>query len=333
MSFRPWGVVLAGGDGTRLQGLTRSLSGDGRPKQFSMLFGDETLLARTRRRLAQAVSADRMLFAVVRHHEGFYRRELADVAESRIVTQPSNRGTTAAIIYSLLRVQHFEEDAMVAFFPSDHYFADETQFRRAVNSAFRVVRRHPALLVLLGAAAETAEPDYGWIEPGPMLEPADTGWLPAFRIERFREKPGAAVAEQLLRRGCLWNTFVIAGRAQTFLEVLDSTVPDMLNTLQAAVSAAAGERHARHADAIHNALPPSDFSHEVLTRSTGRLAVIRMENAGWCDLGTPERALVVMRGTESGGVLNARGAFATWLGSYRRRLEAVCEHAPKESVS
>jgi mannose-1-phosphate guanylyltransferase len=326
MSFRPWGVVLAGGDGTRLQSLTRALSGDGRPKQFCVLFGGKSLLGCTRTRLAQAVSADRTLFAVVRHHEGFYRRELSDIDESNIVVQPSNRGTTAAIIHSLLRLRQFDDDAIVGFFPSDHYFADETQFRRAVESAFRVVRRHPPLLVLLGAAAETAEADYGWIEPGPMLDAGDTESLPAFRIERFREKPDAAVAEQLLRRGCLWNTFVLAGRARTFLELLESTMPDMLNTLRAA------ERQAGRADTLHNALQPSDFSHDVLTRCSGRLVVIRMENAGWCDLGSPERARAVMQRTEPAAVLRA-SAFATWLGSYRHRLEALCEHTPEESVS
>ena len=33
-----WGVLLAGGDGTRLQELTRRISGDKRPKQFCPLF-------------------------------------------------------------------------------------------------------------------------------------------------------------------------------------------------------------------------------------------------------------------------------------------------------
>jgi len=38
------GIILAGGAGTRLSALTRTLSGDERPKQFCRFIGEETLL-------------------------------------------------------------------------------------------------------------------------------------------------------------------------------------------------------------------------------------------------------------------------------------------------
>ena len=37
-----WAIVLAGGDGIRLQELTRKIDGDGRSKQFSRIFGDRS---------------------------------------------------------------------------------------------------------------------------------------------------------------------------------------------------------------------------------------------------------------------------------------------------
>jgi hypothetical protein len=45
-------------------------------------------------------------------------------------------------------------------------------------------------------------------------------------------------------------------------------------------------------------LPSGDFSHQVLSVSTNQLAVLRMGDVGWSDLGTPERVMTAM--TRSG---------------------------------
>ena len=57
-----WAVVLAGGDGTRLQSLTRKIAGDSRPKQFCSIFGGESLITQTRARLESVFHIDRELW-------------------------------------------------------------------------------------------------------------------------------------------------------------------------------------------------------------------------------------------------------------------------------
>ena len=39
-----WGVLLAGGDGTRLQSLPTRIEGNARPKQSRRILGDQSLL-------------------------------------------------------------------------------------------------------------------------------------------------------------------------------------------------------------------------------------------------------------------------------------------------
>src|SRR5258705_13434724 len=98
-----WAIILAGGEGTRLQSLTLEIDGDSRPKQFSKIFGARSLLGHTRVRLRQIFRDDRVMFVGTKDHETFYKNELADENASRILAQPVNRGTGVAIIAAVLR--------------------------------------------------------------------------------------------------------------------------------------------------------------------------------------------------------------------------------------
>jgi mannose-1-phosphate guanylyltransferase len=69
-----WAIVLAGGDGTRLQGLTREIDGDARPKQFSRVFGDQSLLCHTRERLKPIFGDNRSMFVVTKKHQSFMQK-------------------------------------------------------------------------------------------------------------------------------------------------------------------------------------------------------------------------------------------------------------------
>jgi len=110
-----WAVMLAGGDGVRLQSLTLRIAGDSRPKQFCSIFGGESLLTQTRARLESLFHVDRELFVVTRAHEKYYRDELRNVDDSRIIPQPLNRGTGVAVAVALLHILQRDADAVVVF--------------------------------------------------------------------------------------------------------------------------------------------------------------------------------------------------------------------------
>ena len=299
-----WAVVLAGGDGTRLSAFTRSIAGDDRPKQFCRLYGGRTLLAQTRSRLAPAISPERTLFSVVKHHEKFYAEELAGVKPSRMVVQPSNKGTTAAIICSLLRITRLAGDPIVGFFPTDHHYSREMRFISAVRLALRIVSSRLETIVLLGADAEHPEVEYGWIQPGTSLECPLTNSLVGVR--RFWEKPSTQVAQALLAHGCLWNTFVMIGRASAFLDILNTSVPGLMRAMGRDCGPFDADSYLAHRDEAYAALGPGDFSRQVLSVSTGQLAVLRLGDVGWSDLGTPERVM---------SAITRSGLRSHWLGS------------------
>ena len=85
-----WAAIMAGEDGRRLQAFTQVIAGDTRPKPLP-LFGGQTLRHDTRARVCRNVEPWRTVYAVTRHHEPFYRTELADVPRAHVIEQPLNR--------------------------------------------------------------------------------------------------------------------------------------------------------------------------------------------------------------------------------------------------
>ena len=294
----------------RLRSLTRAVTGDDRPKQFCPLLDGKTLLAHTRERTAHKISPDRTLFVLMRAHERFYADELAEVPPARMVVQPCNRGTLPATIYPLLRIMKTDPEAVVAFFPSDHYYSDGTNFMAGIDLAFAAAEIDRDSLILLGAPATHPETEYGWIEAEAALSSGSPNGL--LRVKRFLEKPSEQVAQDLLDRGCVWNTFVMVGRAGAFLNLIRSTAPELCQALEFAYAHSGSDRDASNLNEIMNAiyaeLPVSDLSSQVLASSQEKLRVLCLGDVGWSDVGNPRRLI---------DVLSRTGQKSDWLAAWQ----------------
>lgn len=282
-----WAVILAGGDGTRLRSMTRAIAGDDRPKQFCSIVGGRTLLEQTRRRVSLSVDSDRTLLVVTKQHERFYSALVDTLQNELVLEQPENRGTAAAILYSLFRIAGASPRATIAFFPSDHYFSDDEAFMSYVDSAFHAAGTRPETVVLLGIPPSRPEVEYGWIEPHESI----LGSMPRSitRVSRFWEKPTAAVARRLMERGCLWNSFVMVGRVDALLKMTRQALPEAYD-LFASFAPAFGmtvEPTALHD--VYSKIPELNFSYEVLARRPHDLMVMRVGDVEWSDLGEPTR--------------------------------------------
>ncbi len=279
-----WAVMLAGGDGTRLQELTYRVSGDARPKQFCHFFGGKSLLGHTRERIGPLFDDEQTLFVLSRAHEAYYRQELARVPAQNTVIQSANRGTALAFALCLQVISQRDEDALVSFFPSEHYYSNSSAFRESIESGLRLIEEYPDCILVVGAEARYPEVEYGWIQPGRTL--VDSLVNPLLRVSRFWEKPTLKRAEVLQQQGCLWNTFITIGRVGAFTELLHAALPKVTRSLER--SFIKGQ-----IDQLYGRIAPVDFSRAVLTRMPSRLVVLRDAASGWTDLGSPRRVMDV----------------------------------------
>ena len=286
---RRWGVLLAGGDGTRLKNLTRLISGDDRPKQFCPLFGEESLLDQARKRAERSISPEQILVPLTRSHRAFYLQE-PGIRPSQRIVQPANKGTAPPILYSLLSIEQIDDDAIAAILPSDHHFSDDRAFTAALESAFEIAAQHPSVGSAPGGAPQGPEVEYGWIELGPSVHGAGGVWS---RVRGFFEKPSFHAARELLARGSLWNTFVMVGHVRGFLEMASASLAGAVERLRGSQLWTGAEVHVQ--DSLYDSIPAIDFSREVLSVQTPRLLALRMANTGWSDLGHPERVMAALQ--------------------------------------
>ena len=285
-----WVVVLAGGKGMRLRGLTRHVYGEDRPKQYAVLTGGKSLLRQTLDRVRPCFPAERTIVMTMAGQGGYLRAELRHEPRApHVLEQPKDRGTAAAILLAAHWVLAQDPEATLTVLPSDHFVSDDELFMEHVIQGIEAIERRSERIVLLGAEPSEPETDYGWIELGERLTEPGTASL--YRVRCFAEKPDQMTADALFKAGALWNTFVFGGSAATLVEAGRECLP-LLHERLAGLDRFLGTEHERWATAqAYEFAPRAGFSRALLERCPDKLAAMRLSEVSWCDLGTSRRVI------------------------------------------
>jgi mannose-1-phosphate guanylyltransferase len=289
-----WAVVLAGGKGVRLQSLTRRLYGDARPKQYAALFETRSLLRQTLDRVRPAVPADRTLVVTLQGQQAYLDEALDGAPVRRVLVQPENKGTAAAVLLSANYIQSFDPGAIMVVFPSDHFVSDDHRFTEHIVDVVAAVKEHPEWLALVGARPTGPEPEYGWIQPGEV-----TGWTPVgdpiSRVGQFWEKPSAGAARDCQESGWLWNTFIVVAPVSLLLELGARYLPQLSEQLSLIASVWETQREAAAVRQAYALAQRAGLSRAILARCPTCLVVSRLPDLLWSDWGTPRRVIETLR--------------------------------------
>lgn len=261
-------VILAGGKGERFWPLSRKH----RPKQFLSLDGSgKSLIQATAERLLPLAGGWEKLWVVTSAQLALgVQEQLPELNHENLLAEPEGRDTAPAVAWSTLEVaKRYGEDAVVGFFPADPWIEDQLSFQQTLQAATELALSKEAI-VTLGVKPSYPATGYGYIEQG-----EHTGTyrgLPAYRVNRFTEKPDRDTAEAFISTGQFsWNSGMFIFRAGVVLQELRTHAPEMLTLL------------ATQGPAIYPQLPKISIDYALMEKT--QLAYVLPVDFGWDDLG------------------------------------------------
>jgi mannose-1-phosphate guanylyltransferase len=216
-----YATIMAGGAGTRFWPASRKAT----PKQLLNLTGDRSMIQSTADRMEGLCSGENLLIVTNKTLVDSIADQLPNVPRSSIIGEPAKRDTAPCVGLAAALIAAKDPDATMIVMPADHVIGPVDVFQNALKHAVKLVDQDPSRIITFGIKPSYPAEVFGYIEAGDPVQGAN---IPTFGVQRFREKPDAATAQQFLDAGTFyWNAGIFVWKAKTVLEALERFVPEM----------------------------------------------------------------------------------------------------------
>ena len=279
-----YGVILAGGSGTRFWPISREQS----PKQLQQFFGSGTMIQNTVQRLLPLISIENLYVGTHQQQALETLRQLDSFAFSpnHLLAEPCSKNTALAIGLMAKIVEEKDSEAIMAIFPADHVVSNAKKFSQALKKAEVLAQK--GFLVTLGIPPTRPETGFGYLKQGLELEDAED----TYRVDRFEEKPDLSKAKKYLEQGTyFWNCGIFVWKASAILGELQQHAPDIhlqLETLMGCLQISSGKLDYLELNEkgckLFSSLPNISIDYAVMENSSN--VVMIASDIGWNDVGS-----------------------------------------------
>lgn len=289
-----YGVIMAGGAGTRLWPLSRS----DRPKQLLPVVHGRSLLQLSYDRLRGLLPPDRIFVCTGAAHGRAVLDNLPELPKENLLGEPAGRDTANAVGFPAAVLHQRDPDAVMAVVTADHVIEPVLQFQGALKTAFSAVESHPHSLVTFGIVPTFGHTGLGYIHRGEVLgtggaaeSASDHSVLGAFRVMAFKEKPDKATADRYVESGrYYWNSGMFVWRADTVLNELAAHLPQSYRGLMQIAQTWDTPRRDAVLREVYPDLPKISIDYAVMepaSQGRGKAQVVVVEMpVQWLDVGS-----------------------------------------------
>lgn len=206
-----FGVILAGGSGSRLWPLSRELY----PKQLLNLYAENSLLQSTFERLHKFIPAEKIISVTNTKHNSNVKMQLGELSKNSIVlSEPISKNTAPAIALSVKYIIENCEDETVLVVPSDLLIEDNEKFILSVKEAEKIVQE--GKIVTFGIKPTYPETGFGYI--------CEENGI----VSKFTEKPDEQTAQEYLQNpNYFWNSGIFMFKASVMIEEFEKYCPEI----------------------------------------------------------------------------------------------------------
>ncbi len=263
-------VILAGGKGERFWPLSRRV----RPKQLLSLDGSgRSLLENTALGLLPLAGGWEHLWVVTTDALcASIQQMLPQLVPAQLLAEPEGRDTAPAVAWTTYHLlQHYGEEAILGFFPADHWIADQAGFQQALLAAVEVATKEQ-VIVTLGITPDYPSTGYGYIEQGELIGDFGAQAQAAYRVRRFTEKPQRELAQEFVdSEQFFWNSGIFICPAGVMWREFETHAPTITQPL------------VEQSLACYGSLPKVSLDYALMEK-TDKACVLPVA-FGWDDLG------------------------------------------------
>jgi mannose-1-phosphate guanylyltransferase len=293
-----YGVIMAGGSGTRLWPLSRAHL----PKQLLPILSGKSLLQLAYARLRGILPADRIFVCTGAAYADAVYANLPELPRDNLLGEPQGRDTANAVGFTAAVLHKRDPDAVLAVVSADHVIEPIERFQQAINTGFDLADQSPKSLVTFGIIPTYGHTGLGYVQRGENLTLAN-GASGAYKVQAFKEKPDKATADRYVESGrYYWNSGMFVWRADTVLRELALHLPDSHIGLATIASAWGTPNQESVVSEVYPALPKISIDYAVMEpasqhKGEADVAVVEMP-VDWLDVGSWPAVAETMRTDE-----------------------------------